>query len=169
MQRRHYALALVAAFAALVWWYAHREDQDFRVVAAVFGGNRAMDIVEHPDRVLAYRLDPDPSNDPAYPRTAGPVELPTATAADVSAALLSADTYLLGGGKGCEPLYGMLLEFVQGDDRVDVMFCFECDILLARRKDRPAAYGDFDYGRAVFVRAAKECFPGDEEIQALKE
>ncbi len=158
--------------AAIGGWLYFRGDRMTQLV----GGRQAMDIVARPDEVHAFRLgapadlyDSSVSEFATYPRTAGPVTLSKATVAKLSGALLSPGTYAWEYGKACRPQYGVLLTFSQRDDSVDVLFCFECDMLLFGRNSEAVGGEDFDFGRAVFVAAAKECFPDDQEIQALNE
>jgi len=63
----------------------------------------------------------------------------------------------------------MRLSFVNKSGRVDILLCFECDVLLVGRDGHFISGEDFDCSRAVFVRAAKEAFPNDDLMQQLDE
>jgi hypothetical protein len=168
------ALLLIAAgLAAVCVDWDDRSEQ----LAAMFGGEDALETVRHPLRVEAYRLGRPPAEidnreaDPSdYPVVAGPVQLPKSLAEESSRALLSQGTYGWIGVKGCgPPVYGAQMTFLRGPDRIDVFFCFSCNFLLVRRNGRITGGEDFDDSRAVFVRAVKAAFPTDEVIQGLLE
>lgn len=168
-------IAIVTACAIIGGAYAYFNRSP---MLKLFGGVKNMEIVRHPTRVEAYRLgDPPggspPSNDVSpldYPVTAGPVLVSSKTAAKVSAALMSSDTYGWDYAKACgDPIYGVKLSFFQGNDRVDVYFCFLCDFLAVARNGQTFDGEDFDDARAVFVEAAKQAFPDDPTIQKLVE
>jgi hypothetical protein len=146
----------------------------------LFGGVKNMEIVRHPTRVEAYRLGDPPSGSPPtdeasvspldYPVTAGPVLVSNKTAAAVSTSLMSRETYGWDYAKACgEPIYGVKLSFFQGNDRVDVYFCFLCNVLAVACDGQTFGGEDFDDARAVFVQAAKQAFPDDPIIQKLVE
>ena len=71
-------------------------------------------------------------------------------------------------GKGCEPIFGVRLEFTQGDKAVDLFFCFECDILAVYFGGKPVGSEDFDTMRPQLVEIAQKVFPEDKVIQGLK-
>jgi hypothetical protein len=103
-----------------------------------------------------------------YPVIRGPVILSDAIGANVSDALLSPNSYLWDIAKSCIPTCGVKLSFVRNANRIDVLLCFECDILCISRDGRAIGYANFDNAREMFVRAAKQAFPDDEVIQNLK-
>jgi hypothetical protein len=172
--RRWAAFVVIAALfaAAGIAWQASKRT----ALERLYGGPANLAIVARPTKVEAYRLGPLPleelSHDAAvgaHPVLAGPVELPEADAVAVAAALSSADSYAWHFGKACMPRYGVRLSFVRGPDRVDVLLCFECDILAAWRNGQWLGYEDFDDARPVLVRAVRAAFPDDAEIQSLGE
>ncbi len=168
--------ALLATWGFLSRGHTRRERQRQRTaIAEMFGGGPALATVAKPSRVEAYRLDPLPAGRSwteasvaDYPVTAGPVAVPAAIVGPVSAALLSPDTYGWDFAKSCLPTYGVRLSFHRGGERIDVLFCFECNILLIGRDGRTTGGEDFDRNRAVFVRAARALFPEDDLIQRLR-
>jgi hypothetical protein len=171
MRRRYLILAFaLAPFLVGAGWYAQ-----FRfAVRQVFGGGANLAIVARPERVEAYRVGPLPEGvdrDAAmlsdYLVVAGPIELPKEIAGEASAALVSPGTYMWDAAKACVPVYGVKLSFIRGSERVDVLVCYECLILRVGRDGQAVGGGNFDYGEAALIKAAKAAFPGDAEIQAL--
>jgi hypothetical protein len=163
---------IVLALVAVVAWYVLRGNP----IDRVFGSRANAAIVSQASRVEAYRLGPLPKQInwqnalPAdYPIIGGPVLLAPAIAADVSNALTSPKSYLWDAVKGCIPTYGVKFSFFRDADRMDVLLCFECDILWVSRDGRAVGGEDFDNSRALLVRAAKTAFPDDALIQKLQE
>ena len=70
--------------------------------------------------------------------------------------------------KGCEPVFGVGVTFARGEQSVDVLFCFECDILAVYQGGRGVGDEDFDPARTRLVRLVKKFFPADDVIQQLK-
>jgi len=61
------------------------------------------------------------------------------------------------------------ISFYSGPDRVDVLFCFECNVLWVFHNGVQTGGEGFDYVRPNFVRAVKPLFPSDKGIQELHE
>lgn len=166
-------LFLITTIAVLVVsWFALRPTP----IEKLFGGRDNLAVVTQPEHVMAYRVGPLPEGIvwqqeafSDYPIVSEPVELPVATAKQVSAALASPATYDWYWAKACQPVYGVQLSFIRGAERVDVLLCFECDMLLVGRNGQTLGGEDFDHARGILVRAVKECFPDDEVIQQLRE
>ena len=150
-----------------------------------FLGDTAVRTLSAPTRVLSFRL---------VSRTEGPASAtaPTTAPADIqgfrvaasgpdldpafgsrlAAALFDPDSYQFNSAKGCIFDPGVAFRVWKGDEHVDVLLCFTCSEFIvyvpeAGGKARRAGE-DFDDNRAAFVRLAKEAFPGDAKIQALK-
>jgi hypothetical protein len=87
--------------------------------------------------------------------------------ADVATVLTDPRSYDWSKAVGCLPSYGVKLSFTRGADRVDVLLCFECDIVLFEHNGEPPGLEEFTPMRPVLVRAVKQLFPDDAEIQAL--
>jgi hypothetical protein len=85
----------------------------------------------------------------------------------LAALLLDPRSYVWNEAKGCDPLYGVRLEFKRKDETVDVIFCFECDILTVYHNGVAGSGEDFDPIRPALVPLMKEIFPKDGEIQSL--
>lgn len=130
------------------------------------------------DRVEVFRVDPKPSADAGknvidgYPITATGKEQGREFAKKLSAILLS-DSVIVSVKKcGLDP--GVGYRFWKGKDGVDVVVCFNCDVLRVRKTgaestDFNEGMRDFDPVRAKLLRLTKEAFPEDKEIQGLTE
>jgi hypothetical protein len=168
------AALMVIAGGLAIWGIVRRAR--YESVAEMFGGKYSLQTVQHPTRVEACCLGPLPQGISwqeaslgDYPVTSGPFEVVKTIAEPASEALLSPDTYGWDFAKDCAPVYGVRLSFLRGSERIDVLFCFECDVLLVGRNGRVTGGEDFDFGRSVFVRAVKAIFPDNEVIQRLRE
>ena len=138
---------------------------------SLFGTAGAQAAVAKPKKVTAYRLADNSFYQPMvadYKTTAGPVEVDDDVAIQASKLLLDVDSYLWDAAKGCEPIFGVRLNFVQGDESTDVLFCFECDILTVYHQGKPIGGEDFDKIRPKLVEIVKKIFADDQAIQRLK-
>ena len=81
--------------------------------------------------------------------------------------LLSPESYVFGEDKFCQQRAGVGVRLHAGEADVDVLLCFECNMLgVGRVSDR--GWEDFDPVRSQLVRLAKALFPSDPDIQALR-
>ena len=118
----------------------------------VFGTDSSIAIVATPGDVAGYRLDPEhdgaqpvEATPGGYPILEGPLEVEGAVATELRALLTDPATFPAPeAAKGCLPRYGVRLEFVQPEGRVDVVVCLECSVLLVYRDDVHAGTGHFD-------------------------
>lgn len=127
-------------------------------------------IVKSPATVTAYRLA-DSSTYRAkiadYKTVGDPVDVDAETMKQLAETLLDPRGYLWDLAKGCDPLYGVRLEFKRKDETVDVVFCFQCDILSVYHNGVAGESEDFDPIRPALVPLMKKIFPKDGEIQSL--
>ncbi len=101
--------------------------------------------------------------------SAGPINVPDEEVSKLRAVLLDESTYGWDYAKGCIPDYGVRIQFQHKTDNVDILLCFECDILLVYHNGKVVGGEDFDDGRAQFVAIVKTLFPDDQAIQSLKD
>jgi len=148
------------------------------LVEELFGGKDAVEIVEHPDRVEVFRLNGERKRRPVkdavkeaqlddFPPVSDAVPVPHDIALQVAATLISPESYHWLIGKLCIPEYDVRFSFFRGDQRVDVLFYFECDMLLILRNGQGISGGYFDYSHNFLASIMKQLFPKDEEIQAI--
>jgi hypothetical protein len=183
-RRPKYALSIVvvaiATVLATVYWSvstARIQQEHTDAVVSMFGGAESLAIVAHPERVEAYRLgllpegvDSGKATLADHPITAGPVEVPLAVAADFGRVLTSGESYGWGYAKGCgAPIYGVAVSFYRPAGRIDVLFCFKCNVLMVEHNGSITGGEDFDPIRPILVRSVKSLFPGDAVIQSLPE
>ena len=147
---------------------------DWRIVQ-LYGGRGSVSALTDPTRVEAYRIGPIPVGvEPGvdrlgiHPIVRGPIAVPDELVAELSAALISPDTYDWALAKICEFRPGVGLRFTREVSRVDIALCFECDMLTIHRHGKRIGSQNFDDARATFVNAVKRLFPDDEDIQALE-
>lgn len=143
--------------------------------AAAHFGAAQLDAVIAPDRCDVYRLEPyvgPPSDAPAELVAGNAVmgakgSVPRAGWSEELARVLVRDaSYEWDMAKGCEPMSGVLVRYARGAERVDVSFCFECEMLSIAPVGSDA-WEDFDPVRRELVALVQEVFPGDAAIQAL--
>ena len=138
---------------------------------SVFGTGGAQGVIAAPEEVQAFRLADKSFYQPTvadYKTAAGPIDVNKEIAQQTSKLLLEEKSYLWDVGKGCEPIFGVRLQFTKGDQRADVFFCFQCDILAVYFQGKPAGSEDFDPIRPQLVAIMKQLFPDDEAIQGFK-
>lgn len=138
---------------------------------AVFGNQQVIDTVQAASTVRAYRLaDASFYQDQlsSYDRAGEAVAVSEADRLQLRDLLLDEESYELEMAKGCEPVFGVGVTFTSGEQRVDVLFCFECDILAVYQDGRGVGDEDFDPARTRLVKLVKKFFPADDVIQQLK-
>ncbi len=135
-------------------------------------------IIREADRVEVFRVGSEPAASGAgeaiggYPILATGKEL----GADFAARL---SKVLRGGGvtrnqKKCGLEPGVAYRLWSGDRAVEVLVCFNCDVLWPHVVGSQAAaphheWQDFDPARAELLALTKEAFPDDAEVQGLPE
>jgi hypothetical protein len=140
-------------------------------IVRLFGDPKA---IEHPDRVEAQRLTGENKSPRTkatsladYPTKGDVVEVSPQIAARISAGLLDPKSYQWHEVFLCSPTYDVRLTFFRADAHVDVLFCFECGVLLTFSNEHPVGGEPFSYAHDVFADAMKELFPNDEQIQTI--
>ena len=172
--------AVVGTILATVYYVissARTQQEHADAVVSMFGGDESLAIVAHPEKVEAYRLgllpegvDSGKATLADHPITAGPVEVPAAVGKDLARVLTSGESYGWEYAKTCgDPIYGVALSFHREADRIDVLFCFKCNVLGVQRNGSITGGEDFDPIRPILVRSIKPLFPGDAVIQSLGE
>jgi hypothetical protein len=182
--RRNYALPIVVAVIAAVLATVYlvistiRDRQEHtNAVVSMFGGEDSLAILVHPTRVEAYRLGllpegVDSSNATLadHPIIDGSVDVPAAVGAGLARVLTSGESYGWEYAKGCgTPIYGVAVSFYRPPHRIDVLFCFKCNVLMVVRNGSITGGEDFDPIRPILVRSIKPLFPGDAVVQSLRE
>ena len=145
-------------------------------VAKLYGGADAMRTLQTPDKVEVFRIAHEIRVKPGTPTTgklhrwpilAGPSPV-AADAARRLADILRRDIYEWNSAKGCKIMPGVAVRFTRGGMQLDVVFCFECDILVTYFNGREIGSEDFDRAHRALAAVAKELLPNDAEIQKLE-
>ncbi|WP_428304778.1 hypothetical protein [Lacipirellula sp.] len=143
----------------------------------VFNSAANMEVVRTAARVEARRVHlpagVEYPNDDILPTdyvvAAASTQVPEPLVQILTERLLATATYEVDAAKACGlPVYGVMLSFFRDEERVDVYFCFHCGDLAVVREGVVQGRGDFSKADDDFVRAAKELFPDDAEIQAIE-
>jgi len=98
----------------------------------------------------------------------GPVRLEEAWLRQLKEVLFDEASYEWARHKLCRPTPGVGIRYRQGGRETHLYLCFECE-MLGIGLPESEGWGDFDPANAKLARLVKEVFPGDPEIQALKE
>ena len=165
--------AVLAVGGTLLWAFADRSQPTPRHkhaddVEKLFGGPDGFATLKSPDRIEAFRIEDDRQTGQPHV-ISKPIVVAKPLATELTAILSSPDSYGWDYAKFCELQLGVQLSFYRGDDRLDVLLCFQCDELQVRWKDARSEAEDFDAIRPPLVRAVKALFPDDAVIQGLKE
>lgn len=128
---------------------------DSNTVSLIDGG------VDH-DEVGGVRV-----NVSDYPVTQNLGELASDQVPRLLAILLDPATYEWEHAKACIVTPGVRLSFQSASDQVDILFCFQCDILFVYRDGEYVSGGSFDFGRPQLVELLKDHFPNEPLIQSL--
>lgn len=137
---------------------------------SVFGGSAALEILQNATSVNAFRLATSGEHHTRvsdYEITDGPIVVPADSILTLRSTLLDVSSYEWDSVKGCIPTPGVRIQFKKGGDVVDVLFCFECDILAVYYNGVMAGGEDFDNASGTFLSVIKKLFPHDIAIQEL--
>ena len=162
-------VAVIAAAAGAKWFLMARSLATPELLK-LYGGDAGFAVLQKPERIEAFRVsDPRRSNEPIV--TEGPVAVTGSVAQELVSVLSSHQPYGWDYAKGCVPEWGARLSFYRGTDRVDILLCFQCDLLMVSLNGTQTTgdVEDFDPIRPQLVRAVKAIFPNDPELQALPE
>jgi hypothetical protein len=139
-------------------------------VREIYGSADAEEALRKPSEVVAFRLARNTFEEAAledYKITAGPIQLsPSLAAAFAHSVTEAADCN--GYPNKCEPDFGVRLEFVRNAKRVNVLLCYNCDILQVYSEGKFHQWRYFNAFRPQLVKLVKEVFPDDEAIQKLE-
>lgn len=145
----------------------------------IFGGSAGWSLLKDADRVEAYRIGELPNLHQSdsiskaavgdYPIISGPIAVSPADIDTLRSTLQDHESYIRKTAKKCMPTPGIRLDFIRGGERLSVLLCFECDMLLNYLNEKLVGGEDFDNARPILVRTARSLFPDDPKIQALAE
>jgi hypothetical protein len=145
-------------------------------IQRIFGGSAGLLTLNHPDGVAAYRIDKPADRNkwegatlPDFPITGGPFSVSKPDVETLLTTLQDRDSYIWNSKKACTPLPGVRLDFIRGDDRLSVLICFECDMIINYLNGKCVGRGNTDKVRPTLLRIAKSLFPDDATIQSLQQ
>ena len=139
-------------------------------VEGLFGGPEGYRAVTAPETVDLYVLNSRFREDElSLPEVRlGPVRMNGSSRQQLADILVDFDTYQWGVMKLCSVDYGVKARFIRGRSIVQVLFCFECDILEVT-VDGKARNENFDFNHNALVRIIRQVFPADRRIRRLEE
>ena len=157
---------------------------------AQFLGDPAVRVLSAPTRVQTFRLvsraegpgasATAPADAPAtapaalhgWPVAAAGADRDAAFGSRIAGALFDRRSYRFDRAKGCIFDPGVAFRVWRGDEHVDLLLCFSCDefrLILPGTDGEARGVGeDFEDNRATFVALAKDAFPQDPVIRALR-
>jgi hypothetical protein len=158
-------VAVMTATAGAKWFLMARSPATPELLK-LYGGRKGFAVLQKPDRIEAFRLShPRGSNEPSV--TEGPVAVTGSVAQELVSLLSAHDAYGWNTWPGCIPDWGVRLSFYRGADRIDVLLCFQCNLLSVSLNGTKIGDGYFGPMRPHLVRAIKEIFPNDQALQEL--
>jgi len=162
----------IILFLLLAFLRFHR-DADVR---RIFGGSTGVAVLRGADRVEVYRIGELPdeidwqdAGVTDYPVLDGPIAVPISDANQLASILGDPKTYSWDFAKACVTRPEVRLDFIRGNDRLQIMLCFECDISTNFLNATLVGGEDFDNVRPALVRITRSLLPNDLAIQALPE
>lgn len=138
--------------------------------SGALGGESVVKAIRNAKKVSVYRLKGETTKDDpqAYVATDGPIELDEKQAAALAEIVTSPRTYEFEVAPACEPIFGVRTTFVDGDTTVDIVYCFDCNLLTVYRNGKQVGDAYFAPGRKQLVAMMKELLPKDKAIQTLE-
>lgn len=172
-RRRH--PALIAAVLLVSLAACKRGEPDWRI-QNLYAGRTSIDLLLHPAKVEAFRVDPAPrapkpeeTHAGPFIASAAPVVVPADVAAELTKILADAETYDWQRGPKREPLRpqaGFL--FIRGAYALEVALDLETAQIAVFGGDQPLGRQSFDTARERLVAIAKRVFKDDPAILALR-
>lgn len=168
-------VCLAVACGYFAWRQQHHID-----IQELFGGPDNLKIVQSPDKVQIWKtagflnihdgLEPQPDMKSFYKKGGEPLIIPKPLAKSLSETLSKSSSYHFAPNtaKSCAPMPGFVLGFMRGKREVDVLLCFECDILMVQVEENYKS-ADFDPSHNELLRLVKTLYSGDDKVQALRE
>ena len=98
----------------------------------------------------------------------GPVGVPVSVGQNLVDLVIEATSFSKS-GKKCKPRPGVGVRRTTAHGRVEVLLCFECDMISRHKDGKFIDSGEFDEIRPQLARAVKVLFPDDEVIQGIAE
>ncbi|HEX3601370.1 MAG TPA: hypothetical protein VHU84_14560 [Lacipirellulaceae bacterium] len=168
------ATILVAvAVSAFMFWFSPDSRVNRLFGGSVLVGPSGVDVVRKPIHVEAYRLGPVPEDKDGqilklseYPDISSGVPVMPDAAKRLADILLDPASYSWQRRKACIPRYGVRLHFQLEKESVDVLLCFECNLLAVYYRGVVSG-ADFDPARPALVREIRQLFPDDPAIKGL--
>ncbi len=182
IRRLAIGLAVLVALGATTYWLIQPpalrnslSPHDVAILRDTLNPNE-LAIIADSTRVEVFRVLPEKPKQPpekeigGYPITAVGKEQGPDFAKRLSAVLLSQGVTQNRKKCGLQP--GVAFRLWHGQQAVDVLICFECDVLwpyvVGEKTENPwSQWQDFDPVRSDLVSLAKEAFPDDAEIRKL--
>lgn len=148
-------------------------------VVELLGGPTSIDIVQNATSVSALRIQP-PDDDASegsikqltgYKNLSGPVVVPNQLIVELRKSILDVESYAWNAAKAAcgPPNYGVRFQFLRDDEALDILVCFQCDIVGLYHNGKLVADMEFDAMRPQLVKIAKALFPDDAVIQSVQE
>lgn len=169
---RTMALLAIAYVALLAFLHLQSDSK----LIGIFGGSKGFAILNHPDRIEAYRVGKLPDNIKwqeaglaDFPTTFGPVAVSSLNLKTLIHAFSTSESYDWEANKACIFIPGVRFDSIRGSDRLSLLVCFKCDYVEIFLNARLVGGGNTDKMRPTLVRLAKSLFPDDATIQSLSE
>lgn len=145
-----------------------------RDINVVFGNPQNLATLRKASEAKAYRISAKDKEDrwgkatvDDYLTVSGPVAIPDAERVQLQEVLSDVNSFGWDYAKGCLPTPGVRLQFSDGEITIDVLLCFECDILGTFENGSLVGGEDFDEARPKILEIVKRLFPDDKIIQSL--
>ncbi|NQV28857.1 MAG: hypothetical protein HQ518_31265 [Rhodopirellula sp.] len=147
----------------------------------VFGSNETVDSILSANDSQAFRLDPseEPFDDlhgpiyrsewevDDYPMQSGPARVELALQKQLNQVIVDLSIYEFE-PVGCRPDFGYRVQFLNKTLSVDILFCFNCKILMVYVDGKSVGGGHFVYDDGRILKVMKKIFADDQLIQSLQ-
>jgi hypothetical protein len=169
------ALFAIVAVLAIVLTTAVLAVREIRYtpVRDALGGYNGLSLLRNAERIEVYRLKPPTDRDQwrmagvqDFAVILGPITLSSESAKQI-VAILDDPTAYSHLAKGCIPLPGVRVDFIRGNDRLQVLLCYECMMLDSYINDERVGGADFDRAFSALAGWVQPLFPDDPKIQSL--
>jgi hypothetical protein len=146
---------------------------DLAKLMNVLGSQEAIDAIQNATTVRAFRFADEETTRPNlddYKIAAGPVDIPDSDLSPMKKLFLDATKYHNRiQGERCGTKYNVRLEFIAGEERVDVLICFSCGHLRMYHNRKVVFNEKFETDDPTLAGVLKKLFTGEAAIFWLRD
>ena len=142
-------------------------------IERLYGGSANLEAIRSSQDIEVFRLADPKTAEVAnrhynqWPIARGPITPDAKSSGELLAILLDESTFCnWEEGKACKPHPGVMIR-LKGRDKIDLTFCFECDMMSTFRGSEQIWGANFDYSHNRLLKSVISFLPDDPDLPKL--